>query len=183
MRAVLCGALAAGLISLSVAPSQAQAPTQASAQTWQTFPYADLHFSAPFPSAPARNDSKVDTVSGPAPSSFVGAQAGSMVFGVTVGDYSGIATTLASDPQTVAQAAMDGATRGRTVTSATSFAVPGGAGRETVSSGGGLLVRIRVYYHAPRVYIVMAGTLDEAHPEAVQGPDASRFYSGFTILP
>jgi hypothetical protein len=180
MRAILCGALAAGLVCLSVAPSQAQAPAATAA--WQTYSYPDLHFSAAYPSTPARNDSKVDTAAGPTASSFVGAQSGSMVFGVTVGDYSAAGSTLATDPQTVAQAAMDGATGGRTVSSATSFAVPGGAGRETVSTGGGLLVRIRVYYRAPRVYIVMAGTLDEGHPEALQSADVARFYSSFNLM-
>jgi hypothetical protein len=64
-----------------------------------------------------------------------------------------------------------------------SFEVPGGAGREAIASGNGLVVRVRAYAVNKRLYIVMAGTLDTAHPHVLEGGDAERFFASFTPQP
>ncbi|MBS0297514.1 MAG: hypothetical protein JSR45_14495 [Proteobacteria bacterium] len=185
MRLVLAAAVAA-LLSAPVTAHAAPAPATASqtaVPAWKTYAYRDLHYGADFPAEPARSEEIVKP--GPDQSSlqstFVVAQLGSSVFGVTTTDYS--SATIVPDPAKLADHALNGVTSERTVMKTSSFEVPGGAGREAVASGGGLVVRVRIYAVNKRLYIVMAGTLDTAHPHVLDGGDAERFFASFKPTP
>ncbi len=172
-HAGLLGALAAVAIAL---PATAQAPT------WKTYPYPDLGFAADFPAEPVRQDDQAQTARGAVPTAFVGAEFGTRAFGVTSGNYANVSGGPVTDAGAVVEGAMGGVVRGRTVTAQSTFDVPGGAGKETLSRDGSSLMRVRVYYRAPRVYIVMAVTTDTMHPDLLQDATASRFFSAFTPL-
>jgi len=180
MRLVLAAAVAAllsGAVPAFAAPVQTPAP--AAAPSWKTYAYPDLGYAADFPAEPARTEEIVKP--GPDQSSlqstFVAAQAGSSVYGVTSTDYS--SAPILPDPAKLADHAINGALSERTVLKTSSFDVPGGAGREAIAVGNGLVVRVRVYAVNKRLYIVMAGTLDTAHPHIVEGGDAERFFTSF----
>lgn len=185
MRLVLAATVAAllsGAAPAQAAPAPATA-AQAPAPAWKTYAYPDLHYAADFPAEPARTEEIVKPGSDQSSlqSTFVAAQLGSSVYGVTTTDYS--SATIAPEAAKLADHAITGALSERTVLKTSSFEVPGGAGREAVAIGNGLAVRVRVYAVNKRLYIVMAGTLDTAHPHVLDGGDAERFFASFKPTP
>jgi hypothetical protein len=174
MRRFLFAAMAAALTAFT--PAVAQAPG------WQTYAYNDLGFSLDFPSPPTRNDSSVDTPKGPIPSGFVSATKGSEVFGITIGDYSTANGGAPTDADSTADNAMNGVVKNRTVLARSSFDVPGGGGRESVSTADGLMVRTRIYYVMPHIYIVMAAASASGSQDVLYSGDYATYFASFRML-
>src|SRR3569832_1798038 len=142
MRLVLAAAgaaLLAGAVPAVAAPVQTPAP--AAAPSWKTYAYPDLGYAADFPAEPARTEEIVKP--GPDQSSlqstFVAAQAGSSVYGVTSTDYS--SATILPDPTKLTDHTINGALSERTVLKTSSFDEPSNADHEAIAGGNGLVVR------------------------------------------
>ncbi|HEY2068156.1 MAG TPA: hypothetical protein VGG48_01275 [Rhizomicrobium sp.] len=175
MRAVLFSVLA-GMLAVFT-PAAAQAPA------WQSYSYGDLGFSVSLPDKPTRADSSVDTPRGTVPSSFISTSEGTLIFGITTSDYTTANGGAPTDAELTAQNAMNGILKERTVLTVSSFNVPGGAGRDSISTASGLMVRTRVYYMVPHIYIVMAAVPASQSQDALTSGDAAVYFSSFKMLP
>ncbi|HEY2068157.1 MAG TPA: hypothetical protein VGG48_01280 [Rhizomicrobium sp.] len=175
MRAVLL-AFVAGMLAVFT-PAVAQAPA------WQTYTYAELGYSIQLPVAPQRNDDPVVTPRGTMPSSFISSSYGALVFGLKTSNYTTATGGAPQDGGTTAQNAMNGVLQGRTVLTQSSFDVPDGGGRESISSANGLMVRTRIYYVTPRLFIVMAAIPDSQSQNFLTTGAAATYFNSFTLLP
>jgi hypothetical protein len=176
MRAILA-------MGLSVAVLFAIPPTQAAEATvvWETYHYADLGFSADFPTEPRRMDASIKTATPPISRVNVYARSGDVTYVVTAIDTSSDAPP--ADTLKQEGGILISALRGRTIPEdPATISTPAGPALEATSTDDTTVLRCRVLAVRGHAYMI-AVIAPVDHPEFVRDPVAARFIDSVRVIP